>query len=59
MSTQFTEDLETAPLPHLSFPPSLQRTMPMEAASIVTFKIPLFCLIIDTVKYSRDKGLAG
>lgn len=31
----------------------------METVSTETFKIDLFCLIIDTVKYSRDKQLAG
>jgi hypothetical protein len=31
----------------------------MEALSTETFKIALFYLIIDTVKYSRDKWLAG
>lgn len=42
---------------HLIFLPSLQRILPMYAVSTETVRVVLFCLIIHTVKYFREKSL--
>ena len=41
------------------FPSRYLQDMALEAVSTATFKTALFCLIIDTVNYSRNKWLAG
>lgn len=54
-STYFTADLENAPFSHLSCPPQYLEDLAMGAVSSESFKIALFCLIIETAKYFRDR----
>lgn len=54
MSIHFTEDSDAVPLSQLLSSRSPEN-LAMEAMYTETFKIAFFCLIIDIVKYSRDK----
>lgn len=59
MSLKFTEDVEADELVSSCFPCTYLGGMALEAVSTETLKIALFCLIIETVNYSRNKWLAG